>query len=220
MAITGRKLRIWRGNATGPAIIGARSEDLTISNEPIDITDKDDGGHRTLMADFSMRMLDGSIEGVLKNDELLAVAFGSGSALLSSYSILIDGYTLLNGAFYLNNIQTTAPQDNAVTFTASLQSGGLVSALLASVKPSISGTPTEGQVLTGANGTWTLAPSFTVQWQRNTGAGWVNISGATSANYTLVTADVGALVRRLTTATVSFGAVTIPSNVLGPVAGL
>jgi predicted secreted protein len=220
MAITGRELRIWRGNATGPAIIGARSEDLTITIEPIDITDKDDGGFRTLRADFATRHLDCTINGILKDDELLAVAKGAGSALLSKHSIKIDRYQLLNGDFYLNNFQVASPHDNAVTFNASLQSSGAVAVLLASVKPTISGTPTEGEELAGADGTWTLTPTFARQWQRNTGAGWVNISGATSANYTLVTADVGARIRRLTTATVAFGSITIPSNVLGPVAAL
>ena len=48
MAISGRSLRISRDGST---IAGARTDNFTLSNEPIDITDKDDGGWRTMLAD-------------------------------------------------------------------------------------------------------------------------------------------------------------------------
>lgn len=54
-----------------------------------------------------------------------------------------------------------------------------------SVKPSIAGVLTQGQILTAIEGTWTGYPAFTYQWKRD-GA---NISGATSKTYTLVSGD-------------------------------
>ena len=58
--------------------------------------------------------------------------------------------------------------------------------------PSISGPARLGGTLTAATGTWSPADvSFTYAWQRD----GVDIPGATGATYTLVSADVGKLVR-------------------------
>lgn len=76
--------------------------------------------------------------------------------------------------------------------------------------PTISGTPQVGLLLTGSDGTYDGVPAPTVgsyQWQTSTNgtSGWSNISGATSANYTPVTADEGNFLRRQETATNSAG---------------
>ena len=61
--------------------------------------------------------------------------------------------------------------------------------------PTISGTPTQGQVLSVDEGTWTGAPStFTYAWSRcdaATGTTCVPIGGATTKTYTVTPADVG-----------------------------
>ncbi|TKT42795.1 hypothetical protein [Rhizobium sp. LC145] len=75
--------------------------------------------------------------------------------------------------------------------------------------PTISGTARVGQVLTASPGTWSgnPSPTFTRQWQRGT----TNISGATSATYTLVAADAGQTVRVVVTATNSEGSASANS---------
>lgn len=57
-----------------------------------------------------------------------------------------------------------------------------------SVAPAITGTATEGEILTCSNGTWTKSPIFTRQWHRST----VPIIGATGTTHTLTADDVGA----------------------------
>ena len=87
--------------------------------------------------------------------------------------------------------------------------------------PSISGAAQAGQTLTTSTGTWTGSPtSFAYQWQRcdASGANCVDLTGATSGTYTLVTADKGSTVRVAVTATNAVGsttAVSAPTSVVG-----
>lgn len=61
--------------------------------------------------------------------------------------------------------------------------------------PSITTTAIIGTEIAGSDGTWEgTSPKFNYQWQRNTGS-WVDITGATSKNYTPVDADFGYALR-------------------------
>lgn len=60
-----------------------------------------------------------------------------------------------------------------------------------STPPAISGLPTQGQTLTGSDGTWTNAPTiYSRQWLRS----GVPISGATNSTYVLQNADIGSVI--------------------------
>lgn len=84
------------------------------------------------------------------------------------------------------------------------------------VAPVISGTATEGQVLTSTQGTWSPAgTTYAYQWKR----GATNV-GTNANTYTLVTADVGANITCVVTATNTDGSASATSNSLGPVAAL
>jgi hypothetical protein len=64
--------------------------------------------------------------------------------------------------------------------------------------PTVSGTPQEGQRLTGNRGEWSGNPTdYNYFWTRcdRNGGSCANISGATRATYTLTSADVGDTVR-------------------------
>lgn len=71
--------------------------------------------------------------------------------------------------------------------------GGLPSAPNNTVAPSITGTATVGQTLTGAAGTWTgrAAPVLSYEWLRND----VAIDGADGATYLLTASDTGAVIK-------------------------
>ena len=83
-----------------------------------------------------------------------------------------------------------------------------------SAPPTITGTPQDGQVLTGSNGLWSGTPtiSYTYQWRRcdSAGANCANIAGATNATYALVPADVDSTIRIVVTATSSAGTASAP----------
>ena len=81
--------------------------------------------------------------------------------------------------------------------------------------PVVSGTASIGSVLTCTAGTWTgnPVPSVTRQWYRGSTA----ISGATGLGYTLVSADIGALITCVESATNLVATNTATSNAIGPV---
>lgn len=83
------------------------------------------------------------------------------------------------------------------------------------VAPVVSGTASIGSVLTCTAGTWTgnPVPSVTRQWYRGSTA----ISGAIGLAYTLVSADLGALVTCVESATNLVATNTATSNAIGPV---
>jgi hypothetical protein len=78
---------------------------------------------------------------------------------------------------------------------------------------------TVGSIITVSNGSWTNTPTYGFQWKRNT----TIIAGATNANYTLVTADVGDTLTCTVTATNAVGSsaiTTAATGVITPVTGL
>jgi hypothetical protein len=84
-----------------------------------------------------------------------------------------------------------------------------------SVVPVISGTAGVGQALASTTGTWANTPtSYAYQWSRSSTSGgtFTNISGATSASYTLTTADFAQYLRVAVTATNLGGSNTATST--------
>jgi hypothetical protein len=88
--------------------------------------------------------------------------------------------------------------------------------------PTVSGNTTVGSVLSSSAGSWSgsPAPSFSYKWQRcnSSGASCVDISGATSTTYTLVSADSGSTIRSVVTATNGVGTASANSGVTAVIA--
>lgn len=122
-ALSGRKLRIKRG---ATAVAGARTDNMTINNEPIDITDKDDAGWRTMLADAGVRSIDADVEGVITDGTFLALAVGAASSLLEAYTIDVDGIGEFTGNFMLTSLALSGEQADTITFTANIQSSGQI----------------------------------------------------------------------------------------------
>ncbi|MGO9789017.1 MAG: C1 family peptidase [Solirubrobacteraceae bacterium] len=86
--------------------------------------------------------------------------------------------------------------------------------------PSVTGSLTDGQTLTAANGSWNpAATSYAYQWERAAlgSSDWSTISGATSATYMTGTADPGNDVRVLVMATNKTGSGASASAAVGPI---
>ena len=101
----------------------------------------------------------------------------------------------------VSDVVNSAP---TVTTAPTIASSNLVEGTAASVTvpPVFGGVP---------------SPSVTGQWQRDLGAGWVDISGATGTTYNFTATDVGGDISYLATAFNSEGSVTSRSNELGPI---
>ena len=94
---------------------------------------------------------------------------------------------------------------------------------VATSRPTISGAAQEGRTLTGLPGAWSGSQpmSFAYQWQRcdSLGAACADIPGASGQTYALASADVGATLRVVVTATNSDGFGTATSAATGVVIG-
>ena len=86
----------------------------------------------------------------------------------------------------------------AVAAFASRGSAAQQAAPVNTSPPTVSGTPQQGQRLTGARGQWSGNPTdYNDQWRRcdRNGGNCSNISGAVGRGYTLTSADVGDTIR-------------------------
>ena len=108
------------------------------------------------------------------------------------------------------------PMTAAESVTATFSSGPVNTGV-----PVVSGTPYNGQTLKTTNGTWTGSPtSFTYQWEdcNSSGASCTSIAGATTAEYTLTSADIEHTIRVVVIASNSSGA-SLPAE-SAPTAGV
>ena len=125
-AFVGRKAILSMGSPL-VAVAALRTKTMTLANEPIDITSDDDNGFRTLLADPGTKTLDMSVEGVVKDvasfNSLLALAM-SGTDIMDDFSIMYPGIGTIAGSFVLASVEMGAPYNEAVTFSASIQSSG------------------------------------------------------------------------------------------------
>jgi hypothetical protein len=104
------------------------------------------------------------------------------------------------------------PQD--AVFNQAMEPGTVETAPANTMAPAISGTALVGQTLTCSQGSWSAspAPGYAFRWQRNTGGGFANITGATASTHTLVAADETHDLRCVVTATNSQGSASANSN--------
>lgn len=117
------------------------------------------------------------------------------------------------GHLITSGVTATNPADTIVAYSGAV--GPIASPVANTVLPVISGVTNVGSTLTATTGTWTgtPAPTFAYQWRRN----GVNISGATSSTYVLVTADTGTMITVMVTGTNAAGSANAISNSLGPI---
>lgn len=130
-------------------------------------------------------------------------------------SLAISGATTVQAVDYATLAAALAASPSLSGETAPVTGSAALTAPVNTVLPVVSGTLIEGQTLSCTTGTWTgnPTPTYAYQWQRD----GVDISGATSSTYTLVTADVGTVPTCEVTATNSQGSDMAESASIGTV---
>jgi Predicted secreted protein len=125
----GRTLFIKKNNVI---LAGVRAKSFSFAGEPIDVTTDDDNGFRTLMDESGQEALDLSVEGLVKDSVLRNAALtGSAGLMLTDITIefpktgtqVTSGDTI-SGNFFLASYEESAPYNEGITFSASLQSSG------------------------------------------------------------------------------------------------
>ena len=121
----GRRLLIKQG---GTAIAGCTQTSITITGEPIDTTDKQSGGWRTLDDDVGLRSVDISLSGYsVGGPNVFRTALTAATATLKLTDITVeydDGETL-SGDFWLGSVEESGNEGSeAMQYSAELQSSG------------------------------------------------------------------------------------------------
>lgn len=129
-AVSGRSLRIKYSSdgITYTAITGATSDNFTITVEGIPITDKDDAGVQTFIdTEIGTWAMEGSIEGILKSDTLMALIADPTGNFTHEFEVDIAGIGTFAGKFGITSFNPTGAEGaEAVTFTANLASSGTI----------------------------------------------------------------------------------------------
>ena len=113
-------------------LVGIRTRGFTINAEPVDVTNDDDAGWRTLLAEPGLRSMEVPVAGI-SSDEILIDAIMEGTTYALS-AVVINLATgvgqatpgTLTGDFFLSSLEQTGEHDGAVEFTATLMSSGAI----------------------------------------------------------------------------------------------
>jgi hypothetical protein len=136
---------------------------------------------------------------------------GSGSVCNDITGATAQTYTLVSGDVGVTIRALVTASNAGGSSSASSAQTAVVQAAPPqnTAAPTIAGPPVEGQTLTADAGTWSGTPpiSYAYQWRRcnSSGNACNDITGATAQTHTLVSADVGATMRVLVTASNNAG---------------
>ncbi len=113
---------------TGTVIASVRTKSFTVDSSAIDVTTDDDAGIRTLLEAPGQHMIDLSVEGLLANDDLMQQIV-DGTLFIQNLKIKLPfTFTTTQGTivgdFRFNNFEVSGEYQDAITFTATLQSTG------------------------------------------------------------------------------------------------
>lgn len=140
-AHVGRLRILRRGTAVGspavvPVVAGIRDMGIEVAGEPVDVTNNDSAGWRTLLDAAAMNTVSIPVSGVRLDDTLLTewmsgAAVGSGTRLKNTifeYELETGESTpaQISGSFYLSEYKETGSHDGEVTFDATFMSAGAV----------------------------------------------------------------------------------------------
>lgn len=115
------------GGSTFTTIGGAKTSNLTINNNPVDITNVSSGGFRELLPDAGAQSVDVTVDGVVASDTALkALQACADDRTLVYFKIPFGAAGSIVGAFACASLAVNNDNVDAQKFTAQLQSSGTV----------------------------------------------------------------------------------------------
>lgn len=120
----GRKVTISVG---GSVVATARTTSMTINNEAVNITSAGDDGIRRMMDEAGEKSVEITLDGLYTDASLMDLALAT--SLLEAVVLDYGTYTL-GGDFFLSSYNEGQPYNEAVTFSATLMSSGVVAKTL------------------------------------------------------------------------------------------
>ena len=116
-------------SGTVTTIGGLRSSSLTINEETVDITNKDSGGNRALLADGGILSMSISGSGVF-TDSAAEVAFRSaalGATAFQTFTFVIPDLGTYAGLFQVTSLEYAGEYNGETTYSFGLESSGAIS---------------------------------------------------------------------------------------------
>lgn len=110
-------------------LAGVRTRGMTVTNDYVDVTNDDDAGWRTLLADPGVRSVEVTIGGITTDEVLLAAIMAasmtSGTLAGNLPSSLTTPGTM-SGEYLVSSFEQSGNHDGEVEFTATFMSTGEV----------------------------------------------------------------------------------------------
>lgn len=130
----GRSLVIKLGDGTSPEVFntigGARSGTMTINNETVDITNKDDAGIRKLLEGKFGVSHSISLSGVYFDDSYIGtIRTNVAAGTHSNFQLVVPGSTsngTYEGAFQITSYEESSEHNGEITYSITLESAGEV----------------------------------------------------------------------------------------------
>ena len=127
-AIIGRDFVLKKGSTSGSggtAIAGCKTRRFTINNEPVDVTNDDSVGIRTLLDKPGNTTVEISFSGIAL-DTVMATAALCASDVVDEWTATWGTSVKIYGNFFIASYAQTGEYNGAVTFECTLQSAGTV----------------------------------------------------------------------------------------------
>ena len=124
---SGRNLLLKSGSGgSAVTLAGIMSHTFTINNEIVDITDKDDDGFRTLLANAGLKSITISGNGNASDDTSFAtLRTASLGATIDTYTLCLEsGGDVIVGSFQVTSFELTGDHNTQTTFSITLESSG------------------------------------------------------------------------------------------------
>lgn len=119
------------GGSTHTLVGGVRTNNLTLNNEPVDITNAGSSGFREYLADGGVQSCSMSVDGlVVDNAAFETMLTQAKDRTIIRYRFEFGNAGVISGGFVVSNLQLTGAHNDAQTFSCSLESSGQVSITL------------------------------------------------------------------------------------------